>query len=105
MLNAQVVVVTSGSREAIGLMRSMRSGGVFCTLAKADAPEIPQEAKAIVLIDEKDAPSAEVLRELAGKNAHHILEAAFKASARAMRAAAAKDSRFPDVIPSSKGVL
>ena len=67
MLNAQVVVVTSGSREAIGLMRSMRSGGVFCTLAKADAPEIPQEAKAIVLIDEKDAPSAEVLRELAGK--------------------------------------
>jgi imidazoleglycerol-phosphate dehydratase len=45
------------------------------------------------------------LRELAGKNAHHILEAAFKASARAMRAAAAKDSRFPDVIPSSKGVL
>lgn len=45
------------------------------------------------------------LRKLAGKNAHHILEAAFKASARAMRAAAAKDSRFPDEIPSSKGVL
>ena len=45
------------------------------------------------------------LRKLAGKNAHHVLEAAFKASARAMRAAAAKDSRFPDEIPSSKGVL
>jgi imidazoleglycerol-phosphate dehydratase len=45
------------------------------------------------------------LRKLAGKNAHHILEAAFKASARAMRAAAAKDRRFPDEIPSSKGVL
>ncbi len=45
------------------------------------------------------------LRKLAGNNAHHILEAAFKASARALRAAAAKDSRFPDVIPSSKGVL
>lgn len=45
------------------------------------------------------------LRKLAGKNAHHILEAAFKATARAMRAAAAKDSRFPDEIPSSKGVL
>ena len=45
------------------------------------------------------------LRKLAGKNAHHILEAAFKASARAIRAAVAKDSRFPDVIPSSKGVL
>ena len=45
------------------------------------------------------------LRKLAGKNAHHILEAAFKASARAIRAAVAKDIRFPDVIPSSKGVL
>ena len=45
------------------------------------------------------------LRKLAGKNAHHILEAAFKASARAIRAAVAKDSRFPDEIPSSKGVL
>ena len=45
------------------------------------------------------------LRKLAGKNAHHILEAAFKASARAIRAAVAMDSRFPDVIPSSKGVL
>ena len=45
------------------------------------------------------------LRKMAGKNAHHILEAAFKASARAIRAAVAKDSRFPDVIPSSKGVL
>lgn len=45
------------------------------------------------------------LRKLAGKNAHHILEAAFKATARAMRAAAAVDNRFPDKIPSSKGVL
>ena len=45
------------------------------------------------------------LRKMAGKNAHHVLEAAFKASARAIRAAVAKDSRFPDVIPSSKGVL
>ena len=45
------------------------------------------------------------LRKLAGKNAHHILEAAFKATARAMRTAVAKDSRFPDEIPSSKGVL
>lgn len=45
------------------------------------------------------------LRKLAGKNAHHILEAAFKASARALRSAVAKDRRFPDEIPSSKGVL
>lgn len=45
------------------------------------------------------------LRKLAGRNAHHILEAAFKASARAIRAATAEDTRFPNTVPSSKGVL
>jgi imidazoleglycerol-phosphate dehydratase len=45
------------------------------------------------------------LRRLAGKNAHHVLEGAFKATARALRAATAADERFPDQIPSSKGVL
>ncbi len=45
------------------------------------------------------------LRRLAGKNAHHILEGAFKATARALRAATSADLRFPDRIPSSKGVL
>jgi imidazoleglycerol-phosphate dehydratase len=53
----------------------------------------------------RDAGITLHLRELCGENAHHILEAAFKATARAMRAAAAVDNRFPDKIPSSKGVL
>lgn len=45
------------------------------------------------------------LRRLAGKNTHHILEGAFKATGRALRAAVAQDARFPEQIPSSKGVL
>lgn len=43
--------------------------------------------------------------ELAGENAHHIIEAAFKAFGRALRAAVAIDPRTADVIPTTKGVL
>jgi imidazoleglycerol-phosphate dehydratase len=39
-----------------------------------------------------------------GKNAHHIVEGIFKASARALRAAVEPDPRSPGV-PSTKGVL
>ena len=41
---------------------------------------------------------------LYGRNPHHIVEAQFKAFARALRAAAAADPRSPG-IPSTKGVL
>jgi imidazoleglycerol-phosphate dehydratase len=41
---------------------------------------------------------------LYGRNPHHIVEAQFKAVARALRAAAAFDPRSPG-IPSTKGVL
>jgi imidazoleglycerol-phosphate dehydratase len=41
----------------------------------------------------------------AGRNTHHLAEAAFKAAARALRAAAELDSRVGDVIPSTKGSL
>lgn len=44
------------------------------------------------------------VRELAGENAHHIIEAAFKACARALRAACEYDLRM-DAIPSTKGTL
>ncbi len=44
------------------------------------------------------------LRLEAGTNAHHMVEAAFKAFARALRAAVAPDPRAPGV-PSTKGVL
>lgn len=45
------------------------------------------------------------IRELAGKNTHHILEGSFKSAARTLRDAVAIDPRFADEIPSTKGVL
>ena len=45
------------------------------------------------------------LRQLAGENTHHILEAMFKAAGRALRAAVAVDPAFADDIPSTKGTL
>jgi imidazoleglycerol-phosphate dehydratase len=42
---------------------------------------------------------------LTGRNPHHIVEAQFKAFARALRAAAAPDPRAAGAIPSTKGVL
>ena len=54
------------------------------------------------------ARSAELtlhIRQLAGKNSHHIIEGAFKSVARALRAAAEPDPRFAQSLPSTKGVL
>ena len=45
------------------------------------------------------------IRLLEGKNAHHIIEACFKALARALRAAVSIDEEFSDEIPSTKGTL
>ncbi|MED6131648.1 imidazoleglycerol-phosphate dehydratase [Stylosanthes scabra] len=45
------------------------------------------------------------IRQLAGKNSHHIIEATFKAFARALRQATEYDPRRRGSIPSSKGVL
>ena len=44
------------------------------------------------------------VRVLAGRDPHHIVEAQFKAIARALRAAVARDPRV-DGVPSAKGVL
>ncbi|MCB1804873.1 MAG: imidazoleglycerol-phosphate dehydratase HisB, partial [Candidatus Competibacteraceae bacterium] len=40
---------------------------------------------------------------LRGRNAHHIAETVFKAFGRAVRMAAARDTRMQDIIPSTKG--
>ncbi|VAH36592.1 unnamed protein product [Triticum turgidum subsp. durum] len=45
------------------------------------------------------------IRQLAGNNSHHIIEATFKAFARALRQATEYDLRRRGTIPSSKGVL
>ena len=45
------------------------------------------------------------LKQLDGRNSHHIAEAAFKAFARALREAVSIDESAKDEIPSTKGVL
>ena len=45
------------------------------------------------------------IRQLDGVNSHHIIEATFKAFARAMRMATEINPRRASTIPSSKGVL
>ena len=45
------------------------------------------------------------LRQLSGRNSHHIVEAAFKSFARALRHACETDPRRAGMIASSKGVL
>lgn len=45
------------------------------------------------------------LRQLAGRNSHHIVECAFKSLARALRTACEIDPRFSEKLPSTKGAL
>lgn len=45
------------------------------------------------------------LRQMAGENAHHLIECAFKACARALREAVAIDPRCEGELPSTKGAL
>ena len=45
------------------------------------------------------------LKQLEGKNSHHIIEGAFKCFGRTMKQAVAIDEAFRDEIPSTKGVL
>lgn len=53
----------------------------------------------------RNCPMSLHIRMLAGKNAHHIAEGAFKSVARSLRAAVAVDPAAADAIPSTKGVL
>lgn len=45
------------------------------------------------------------IRQIDGSNTHHILEGAFKSTARSLRQAVKIDEDFKDEIPSTKGVL
>ena len=45
------------------------------------------------------------LRSFSGSNSHHVIEAAFKAAARALAQAVEVNEKDPDAIPSTKGVL
>ncbi len=45
------------------------------------------------------------IRQICGKNSHHIIEAAFKAVARALKECVSIDARIAGVVPSTKGAL
>ena len=45
------------------------------------------------------------LRSISGENAHHIVEATFKAAARALREAVEEDPRAAGALPTTKGAL
>ena len=51
----------------------------------------------------RQCPMSLHIRQLAGKNAHHIVEGCFKSVARSLRLAVKTDGT--DEIPSTKGVL
>lgn len=53
----------------------------------------------------RDAGVTLHIRQLAGKNSHHIIEGAFKALARSLGKAVAIDPAFANEIPSTKGSL
>ena len=53
----------------------------------------------------RNCPASIHIRQMAGKNTHHILEAVFKGMGRALKMAVAMDEKHLGEIPSTKGVL
>ena len=53
----------------------------------------------------RNCPMSLHVVKLAGKNAHHIAEGAFKSLARSLKMAVTIDEKYAGEIPSTKGVL
>ena len=62
-------------------------------------------AKEFWLAFVRKCPASVHIRQLAGENTHHILEAVFKGMGRALKEAVAPDAKHLDEIPSTKGTL
>lgn len=62
-------------------------------------------AKEFWLAFVRNCPASIHIRQLAGENTHHILEAIFKGMGRTLKEAVAIDTRHADEIPSTKGML
>ena len=62
-------------------------------------------AKEFWLAFVRNCPASVHIRELAGENTHHILEAVFKGMGRTLKMAVAPDAKHLDEIPSTKGTL
>jgi imidazoleglycerol-phosphate dehydratase len=83
-------------------------GGLYFDISFADArigtfaSELVEEFFRAVAVN---AGMTLHLRQIAGRNAHHVAEATFKAFGRALDAATRLDARLAGSIPSTKGVL
>ena len=73
----------------------------FCMVGDFDA----QLAREFFIAFAANAGITLHVRQLAGDNVHHIIEATFKAVARALRQAVELDSRIGGALPSTKGAL
>ena len=62
-------------------------------------------AKEFWLAFVRNCPASIHIREIAGENTHHILEAVFKGMGRTLKMAVAPDEKHLDEIPSTKGTL
>ena len=62
-------------------------------------------AKEFWLAFVRNCPSSIHIREMAGENTHHILEAVFKGMGRTLKMAVAPDEKHLGEIPSTKGTL
>lgn len=62
-------------------------------------------AKEFWLAFVRSCPGSIHIRQMAGENTHHILEAVFKGMGRTLKAAAALDEKHLGDIPSTKGTL
>lgn len=62
-------------------------------------------AKEFWLAFVRNCPSSIHIRQMAGENTHHIIEAIFKGMGRTLKAAVALDAKHIDEIPSTKGML
>lgn len=80
--------------------------GWTVNLPTAKAGDFDTElAKEFWLAFVRNCPSSIHIRELAGENTHHILEAVFKAMGRTLAMAVAADPKHAGEIPSTKGLL
>ena len=62
-------------------------------------------AKEFWLAFVRSCPGSVHIRQMAGENTHHILEAVFKGTGRALKEAVAPDAKHLNEIPSTKGTL
>ena len=87
--------------DAMQCIGAMKAAGTMRACGTFDAELLEEFLQAFV----RKAGITLHIRVIEGKNAHHIIEACFKALARALRGAVKIDPDHGDEIPSTKGTL